>query len=455
MLVTDNSQLKDGARVAVIGGGPAGSFFSFFLLELANRTGLDLSVDIYEPRDFNKPGPAGCNMCGGIVSESLVQTLATEGILLPPTVVQRGIEAYALHTDAGSVRISTPAAEKRIGAVHRGAGPLGSGGSAWQSFDGYLLSLAQRRGANLISEAITHIERQDHGPTITAKSGGSRTYDLLVIASGVNTSVLKLCQEALPGYRAPKITKTVIREYRSEQAAVADVLGDCMHLFLLNIPRLEFAAAIPKGNCITVCMLGEHIDPVLLDSFLQHHTVQQQLPETGKHACGCSPKMSISAARQPYSDRIVFIGDCSISRLYKDGIGAAYRTAKAAATTVVFHGVSAEAFRQHYYPACRAIDTDNRFGHFVFFVTRQIQRRPFAQRAVIRMVKQEQHRQNRQAMSSVLWDTFTGSAPYRAIFYRTFRPTFWLPLLWNIMVSLPSGLTNRAKNQSFEHQRNL
>lgn len=42
---------------------------------------LDLHVDIYEPRDFTKPGPAGCNMCGGIVSESLVQALAVEGVL--------------------------------------------------------------------------------------------------------------------------------------------------------------------------------------------------------------------------------------------------------------------------------------------------------------------------------------------------------------------------------------
>ena len=71
--------LEDGSRVGVIGGGPAGSLFAQFLLSFAERMELDLSVDIYEPRDFTKPGPAGCNMCGGIVSESLVQALAIEG----------------------------------------------------------------------------------------------------------------------------------------------------------------------------------------------------------------------------------------------------------------------------------------------------------------------------------------------------------------------------------------
>ena len=68
-------RLDSGSRIAVIGGGPAGSFFSYFLLAMAERVGMDLAVDIYEPRDFSKPGPAGCNMCGGIISESLVQIL--------------------------------------------------------------------------------------------------------------------------------------------------------------------------------------------------------------------------------------------------------------------------------------------------------------------------------------------------------------------------------------------
>jgi len=67
--------LEDGSQVAVIGGGPAGSFFSYFLLDMAERVGLDIGVDIYEPRDFTRSGPAGCNMCGGIVHESVVQIL--------------------------------------------------------------------------------------------------------------------------------------------------------------------------------------------------------------------------------------------------------------------------------------------------------------------------------------------------------------------------------------------
>ena len=122
----DDLTLQNGSRIAVVGGGPAGSLCSYFLLDLAARVDLDLKLDLYEPLDFNKPGPRGCNHCGGIVSESLVQMLASEGINLPSSVVQRGIDSYMMHTDSGSIRINTPLHENRIAAVYRGAGPMGS-----------------------------------------------------------------------------------------------------------------------------------------------------------------------------------------------------------------------------------------------------------------------------------------------------------------------------------------
>src|SRR5574341_679732 len=84
-------RLNDGCRVAVMGGGVAGSMFSFFFLTLADRIGLQVEVDLFEPKDFCNRGAAGCNMCGGIISESLVHMLAAEGINLPSNVVQRGV----------------------------------------------------------------------------------------------------------------------------------------------------------------------------------------------------------------------------------------------------------------------------------------------------------------------------------------------------------------------------
>ena len=156
----DDLQLVDGSRVAVIGGGPAGSFVSYFLLEMAERSGLELDVEIFEPRDFSCVAPKGCNMCGGIISETLVQNLAAEGINLPSTIVQRGIESYMLHMDIGSVRIKTPVQEKRIGAVYRGAGPRDLKASKWGSFDHHLEQLTVAKGAHVTRKRVVPVQSQ-------------------------------------------------------------------------------------------------------------------------------------------------------------------------------------------------------------------------------------------------------------------------------------------------------
>lgn len=429
-------QLHDGSRVAVVGGGPAGSFFSYFLLEFAQRLGVELKLDIYEPRDFTVPGPGGCNMCGGIVSESLVQSLETEGIDLPTAVVQRSIDSYFLHMDVGDVRIETPLKEKRIAAVHRGGGPRGiqptSGG-----LDGFLLEQALGQGANLRRARVNGMQWDSGRPQIRTQVGNTETYDLLAVAVGINSSALKLFEEVGLDYRRPRSTKTYIGEFCLGRDIIRRDLGNSMHVFLLNLPRLDFAALIPKREYATLCLLGEGIDKPLIQSFLVSREVKQTLPANWQipdQFCHCSPNISMTTAFRPFADRIVFIGDCGTTRLYKDGIGAAYRTAKAAAKAAIFEGISVEDFRQHYWPVCKTIRNDNRIGKVVFAVTRLIQNNRIARRALWRMVSEEQRIDGvRRRMSTVLWDTFTGSAPYRDVLLRTLHPAFWTRFLWNLL----------------------
>jgi len=433
-------RLNDGARVAVVGGGPAGSFFGYFLLELAERAGVRLKVDVYEPRDFSAAAPAGCNMCGGIVSESLVQALVTEGISIPPTVVQRGIDSYVLHTDVGSVRIETPLREMRIAAVFRGPGPRDVRRVKWGSFDGFLQNRVREKGAEVKRGRVQEIDRESGRPRVRTKDGSLETYDLVAVAVGVNSAALASLQNVVPEYRPPRTTKTFIGEYYLGEAGVAAVLGSSMHVFLLSIPRLEFAAIIPKGDYATVCLLGREIDNELVREFLESPAVRECLPPesyAGQSSCHCRPSINVGGAVRPFSDRIVFIGDCGYTRLYKDGIGAAYRTAKAAATTALFHGVSAADFEKHYWPACRAIGDDNRIGALTFAVTRRVQGAGFLLRAMLRMTSVEQRRAGEhRRMSLVLWDLFTGSASYRNIFLRTLRPAFVARFVWNLTVSI-------------------
>ena len=445
---TSSVTLENGSRIAVIGGGPAGSFFSYFLLVMAERTGLNIQVDIYEPRDFGKPGPTGCNMCGGVLYESLVQSLAVEGINLPETVVRRGVEHNMLHLDIGTVCIQTPRREKRIATTFRGIGPRGLMNFSSEGLDSFLLKLAETKGARHIrarAEDVNRISLSNQNAMIQIKNPGGafETYDLVAVTAGVNTAILKLFSEMDFGYQPPRTAKLAVREYFLGKEEVSDCLKSAFHAFLLDIPGLDYGAMIPKGDYVTVCLLSSQGDlhPKAMDTFLNHPAVKSVLPPDfplEHFTCSCGPRISVMGSKQPFGDRIVFIGDCGVSRLYKDGLGAAYRSAKAAARTAIFQGISANDFRRYYLPFCRKMEFDNRIGQLLFRIIGQINRMKFARRAVIHMVSSEQEGKAsiESGMSMVIWDMLTGGAPYKEVLLRTLNPVFLIRFLWGMVVSL-------------------
>jgi len=198
-------------------------------------------------------------------------------------------------------------------------------------------------------------------------------------------------------------------------------------------------------------VLGEEIDNQLVDGFLASPEVRACMPpgwDPAKKSCQCMPSIAVRGVEKPFADRFVFIGDCGVTRLYKDGIGAAYRTAKAAARAAVFEGISEAAFRRHYLPVCRSIAGDNRVGHLAFLATRVARRFAFLRRAMLRMAAAEQGRPGpERRLSGVLWDMFSGSAPYTDIFLRMLRPGFLLRFAWAAVASLwpRRGAARRAE----------
>ena len=429
--------LESGARVGVIGGGPAGSLFSYFFLRLAELIELDVSLEIFEPRSFRHQGPAGCNHCGGVVSESLVQTLASEGVNVPEQVVQRGIDSYVLHTDVGSVRIETPLREKRIAAVYRGNGPRDSVKFDGFSFDGHVLELARAAGATIVPELVRDLGRDGDRPEVVTNSGRRAQYDLLVIAVGVNSNLLEGLGRLTPGYRRPRAVKTFITEYYLGKNRIDRELGSSMHVFLLDLRRLKFGALIPKGDFVTVCMLGHDIDAALVEAFLGSKEVRACFPNSQlpPNCCHCFPRINVGPQGPAYADRVLFVGDSGVTRLYKDGLGAAYRTAKAAATTALLQGVSAEAFRRFFWPTCRRIDRDNRVGKLLFVGGVIAQRLRFLRRGMLRLTAAEQRsRRGPRRLSGILWDLFTGSTSYTDVFRRTLSPVLAIRLVWNVIV---------------------
>jgi flavin-dependent dehydrogenase len=290
-----------------------------------------------------------------------------------------------------------------------------------------LLRRAEDLGAQVIRTRVTDVGWENARPEVRFR-GESRSYDLLVGATGINSSGWKLFAKLGLKSKRPRTTKTYITELNVGSAAISGTLGSSMHIFLLNIPRLDCAAIIPKGDYLTICLLGQDIDQDLIRSFFESPPVQRFFPNGRKlaaGACHCSPKINEREATKPYMDRVVLVGDCGATRLYKDGIGSAYRTAKAAARTAVFYGVSADDFRKHYRPLYRSIVRDNRYGRLIFTAVHRIKVFAPALHGVLRMAAREQADIGAaKRMSIVLWDMFTGSAPYADTFFRTLDPRF-------------------------------
>ena len=417
--------------------------FCIFLKQIARRMGLDLHVDLYESKEFSKSGPTGCNSCGGIISEWLVQALAMEGINLPDNVVQRGLESYSMHLDVGSVKIETPHHQKRIATVHRGGGPRDVKVSSWGSFDSHLFEMAQETGANWIKNKVVELKYGDDCISVQPNNEEFVDYDLVVMATGKRTLSLKMLQSLDFGFSPPEMAKAYISEIHMGNEEITRQLGNSMHLFLPDIPHVKFGALIPKGDYVTFCMLGKKISDDAVKAFTSLPEVRNCMPPgwiMPEKLCHCSPGLNIKGAVKPYGNRILCVGDCSVSRLYKDGIGAAYRAAKAASVAVVYEGISEADLEKHYWPSLRKIATDNQFGKIIFLVTTLIQRSRILRKGVLRMVRREQKNPAKpQRMSSILWDTFTGSAPYRDVFLRTLNPLFFIVFLADILAGMFSS----------------
>ena len=64
------------------------------------------------------------------------------------------------------------------------------------------------------------------------------------------------------------------------------------------------------------------------------------------------------------------------------------------------------------------------------------------------VVKEQKKEADKRYMSSVLWDTFTGSAGYQNIFVRFLNPMLIFPFLWNIV----TANLNPKKKIKYENQ---
>jgi flavin-dependent dehydrogenase len=416
-------RLGNGSRVVIVGGGPAGSFTALHLLHFAAEAGLRLDITILEARDFNRPGPGGCNKCAGILSASLIHNLASLDLHLPPEVIQSELNTYVLHLRGTELPIHQPDPDRRILSVYRGSGPrLGSPPPA-RSFDSWLLEQAQERGASVQRARVRTIQSGTKPTVLTARQ--EFPADLVVLATGVNS---RSPLDKLWGYRPP-LTEVMAQDEVPLPPGFAD---DRVHIFFDYPPGLIFGGLIPKGRYANISLLGLGMPPDAVNDFLEGQGLMSLFVDSVPTLCGCTPRVSVSMASNYYADRLAVVGDAAVTRLYKDGIGAAYLTAEAVARTAIQRGVASRDFSAGYRPICQRIAADNRYGRWLFRLWSIRQQSPFLLSTWRRAILTESNLPfSAQIHTRVLWGMFTGSESYRRL--------FWLSISRGALFSLWQG----------------
>ena len=404
-------KIADGSKVAIIGGGPAGSFFALYLLHYARERGICPEIIIYQQHKFDELGPRGCKGCAGILSVALLPNLKELGLTMPDEIIQSKIEHYAVHSPHASITISNPEKEIQIISVYRGGGPRISHYENRVSFDGWLLGEAQKRGARVEYETVSRINLKRE--TALDVAGKMLRYDLVVLASGVQTKLIS----ALGLEYGPPNTQVMAQdELYAGTEEVRSRLGNVAHAFLIPHSRLIFGTLVPKGSFINVSILSRGEHPVSVTNFLRYDIVRDLLPERYERACGCSPRTTIGSARNYYADRFVAVGDAVVSRLYKDGIGSSLLTAREAARTVVHYGLSCQDFNRHYEPLCNSIKRDNWWGQLLFSINNRAKDSRIFLLSQHRLIGDEQsNARGLQPFTKAAWGMFAGSYSYRSI----------------------------------------
>ena len=465
--------LLNGDRVAIVGGGPAGSFFAIHLLREAKQLDRNIEVIIVEKRrpsdlNFDDFQYRGCNFCAGLLSPRLNQVLEECGLVVPEAIIQGRVDYVWIHGQWKNFRLQVPKDEQMC-TVYRGSLPGRRTGRP-AGFDGFLLGEAVKEGARIQHGEVQAIAYGASGMpnlSIRAPSGEMASLDasFVSIATGINAhcgfddstngliaSVKGLSPSFVPG----KSRKALIFELDVGEDFLRRNMNREIYFIEYGSKRLaiEHTALIPKGRFLTVAMIGKCIDEAVLprDSreiirdFLTLPQIDRILPgiAAAPLACACAPRMTVTTATFPFGDRFAIVGDAVGSRLNKDGLYSAYATASQLARAVLHEGIDRQALARGYGKTIKWLVADNRCGRIVFAVSRVAFTMPGVSRVVYQAAATEQKVRDERSrpLSEVLWKIASGAADYHEVLRKMCG--------YNVLRAVFVGAAVTLRNVAFE-----
>lgn len=435
-------RLRNDSKIAIIGGGPAGSFFANNAIRYAKKLGLNIQITIFDGKDFTRRGPRGCNMSAAVIASSLHAKLIKDGIELPEGIVRQKIKGYYFQTKEYGIELYKPIPNDKssILAVYRGNGPLYSTHTESHSFDDFLLKHVIKQGAKVIYEPVQELRlSSDINTPATIIYGKSDSYkemeaDLVVGAFGINSTIVNKIKGLNFGYIPPKTIQTCQMEIPLSDTFIKKSFDDNIHVFALGLKPFRFASMVPKGNYVTVSLVGTR-DLTMKDmlNFVNHPVVRMKLPhdwEMPDKFCMCIPKITLSHAKKPFTDRFVIVGDASITRIFKNGMESAYITSQMAVQAAFEHGISKDDFDSHYYkPAKKLLAMDNLLGAVILMLSDFITKQNWLVKPRLSYVKSRRGSWIANHLNTLLWNMVTGDASYKKILIQAINPVFQIILI--------------------------
>lgn len=444
-------------RIAIIGAGPAGTVAALNLLHLARRSERPIHVLLLDRKTFTEFGPAGCNLCAGVMSAALIHDLERLGVIIPPHVIQQKILGYELVTLGGRILLPRPPGSV-IYTAYRGIGPRGLHYDEERSFDAFLLRSAIHAGAEYRNSLVTDVERRAGaaGFQILCQDGETLDVDIIVGAFGINSTLGRRLASLGTGYRPPRAVFACQAEIPLDEAFINEHYQGQIKIFNLGLPRIRFASLTPKQRHVTVSVVGRAVTRQDLMIFLEHPAVLKHFPpgwRCPEWVCACQPKLPVTAAIHPIAEGLVIIGDADISRYLKDGIGSAFFTAAQAARAVLEGAGDREVLRRTYYrPSRRRFQADNWVGRFLFACNDLVSRCPVMVAAFLAVTRWEQDHlaPGRRPLNEFLWGMFTGDAPYRTALRAVLYPGVLAGLIWQTLVASFAWLRGDLKTGNWK-----
>lgn len=471
-----SEQLKDGATVAIVGGGPAGSFAALHLLRRAAGQERNIRVVIFERRCGPQADVAdglagpykGCPQCAGGISPRLHEAIDALGIELPPAVIQADISVITVQGNWKSIYLPVPG-DRPMSSVYRGTLPFGQH-SPGDCFDAMLLGCATKAGAELIGSRVSRAAYETSGKVaLSYLVGGIEnllTADFVIFAGGVNeksaragtipTSV-ELFQRLQPSYVPPRLRKALIFELEVLTVTGMAAAGELHYIESSSGKlRLEMCSVLSKRGHITVTLIGKSVDESeshqqnlnVIKDFLALPQIRRILPPKmqPRVCCICNPSLVVGTAIMPYGPRIAAVGDMATSRQYKDGILAAHNMAASIVQTIFDAGVDGPSLMKGYGPTIAGFQRDNRFAAVIFVLYRWFFINPFLSRIIYQAFVSEKKSKSEEQrdFKKIFWAISSGDQSYEQIAWSMVRPTtLWLILRGGVYVTMRNWLAER------------